>query len=133
MTMLEVASGAGVTRRTLYRAFADRRALIEAIAVSRLDQIILRVRPRLDAQRHLADALVVGFAEFIRHARADAVFLAALDEASDWRLERFLVGPNEKFFSRAETLWLPSGPSRQRNGGQTSMRIRSTPGCGQWR
>jgi AcrR family transcriptional regulator len=108
ITMLEVATKTGVTHRTLYRTFPGRRALIEAVAVSRLDRIIEQVRPRLEAQEHLADALVTGFVEFTRQARADRVFIAALDEASDWQLERFLVGTNEKFFTRADTLWRAS-------------------------
>lgn len=103
--MLDVATRAGVTRRTLYRAFPDRRALVEAVAVHRLDHIIQTVQPLLEAKTNLADALVTGFVEFIRHARADAVFIAALDEASDWHLERFLVGPNEQFSRRAESMW----------------------------
>lgn len=105
VTMLEVATRAGVTRRTLYRAFPDRRALIEAVAVDRLDHIIHTVQPLLEAKAHLADALVTGFVEFIRHARADPVFIAALNEASDWQLERFLVGPNEQFAGRAASMW----------------------------
>lgn len=105
VSMEDVATRAGVTRRTLYRAYPDRRALVEAVAISRLDRIIAKVRPLLEAQTHLADALVTGFVEFVRQARADKVFIAALNEASEWQLERFLVGPNEAFHQRAETLW----------------------------
>ncbi len=108
VSLLEIATNAGVTARTLYRAFPNRRALVEAVAVSRLDRILEKVRPLIEAQQHLADALVTGFVGFIRHARADAVFIAALDEASDWHMERYLVGPDEKFFKRAEVLWRSS-------------------------
>lgn len=103
--MADIADRAGVTRRTVYRAFPTRKALVEAVAVARLDAIILQVRPQLDMAASLADALVTGFVAFIRLARADAVLIAALDEASDWHLERVLVGPDDKFFSRAQSLW----------------------------
>jgi len=105
VTVAEIAAQAGVTSRTLYRVFPSRRDLVKAVAINRLDVIIEKVRPYLEAQRHLADALVTGLVGFTREARADPVFIAALDEASDWQMERFLVGPDGKFFARADSLW----------------------------
>jgi AcrR family transcriptional regulator len=104
-TMEDVAVAAGLARKTVYRAFGSRTELLEAVAVTRLDQMVAQVRIRLRLCRSLKQAIVIGSQEIIRVARADALFIAVVDAASDKGLMRYFVDPQSPILRHAQSLW----------------------------
>jgi AcrR family transcriptional regulator len=104
-TMEDVAVAAGLARKTVYRVFGNRTELLEAVAVMRLDQMVAQVRGRLRFCSSLKQAIVIGSQEIIRVARADALFIAVVDAASDKGLMRYFVDPQSPILRHAQSLW----------------------------
>lgn len=104
-TMEDVAARAGVARRTVYRMFAGKTELLEAIAVNRLDQLVERVRRKLAGCESLREALVLGSIEIVRLARADRVFMSVMAEAAQGELMLYFVDPATPVSRHSRRLW----------------------------
>lgn len=94
-SMENVARGAGVSTKTLYRLIPNKAALFEAVITDGLDQFTARIRLRAcqdgDIEAALTEALIV-FGELILD---DAVIA----------LQRMILGESEQFSEIAETFY----------------------------
>lgn len=104
-TMEDIAAAADVDRKTIYRLFANRTELLEAVAVHRLDRMVELVRAALRKCETLEQSLITGSLEIIRLARKDRVFMAIVADTSDGGIEHYLIAPSSPVFNHAEHMW----------------------------
>jgi len=104
-TMEDIAAEAGLGRKTLYRTFSNRSALVEAVAVYRLDHMVDLVNLQLRKCATLEQALIVGSIEIIRLARKDRIFMSIVTEAGELGIEHYLIAPSSPVFNHAESMW----------------------------
>jgi AcrR family transcriptional regulator len=71
VTMSDIASAAGVSRPTVYRAFGDRTRLIDAIVERRASRIASKLDHRLESTSKFVDRLVEGTCLIIEAGRSD--------------------------------------------------------------
>jgi AcrR family transcriptional regulator len=69
--MSDIASAAGISRPTLYRAFGDRTSLIEAIVTRRAGRIAGKLDHRFGSTSKFVDRLVEGISLIIEAGRSD--------------------------------------------------------------
>lgn len=79
----DIADAAGVSRRTLYRAYPTRRAIMSAVLLDRLREIARKVQAVLAKCESFEDKVVYGTLETFRLVEADKVYtsLVAADPA----------------------------------------------------
>lgn len=106
-SMSDIAEEAGISRRTLYRAFDDRRALVEQLLFRRLMALGATVRERIDSATDIDDALVDGSVFSVEAAEADALFIEVVSREHDRSIERFLVG-DERLRLAIVDVWRPT-------------------------
>ncbi|MEL6890146.1 MAG: helix-turn-helix domain-containing protein [Actinomycetota bacterium] len=105
-SMSDIAEEAGISRRTLYRAFDDRRALVEQLLFRRLMALGATVRKRIDSATNIEDALVDGSVFSVEAAEADALFIDVVSREHDRSIERFLIG-DERLRLAIVDVWRP--------------------------
>ncbi|GAA4475041.1 hypothetical protein GCM10023094_11770 [Rhodococcus olei] len=77
-TMSDIAAAAGVSRPTLYRAFGDRTALIEAVIDRRASRVAARLERLFRETDSFQDRLVRGMLLIIEAGRADEMLAGML-------------------------------------------------------
>lgn len=104
--MNDIANEAGLARKTLYRHFASRADLMQAVCVYRLNEMTRRVVEKLAGCDSFAEAIVLGSQEIIRLAREDSIFMAVVsDTAPEGELLSYFVDPESTVFLNAQTMW----------------------------
>jgi AcrR family transcriptional regulator len=105
LTMEDLAARASIARRTVYRLFAGKLEVLEAISVERLDRIVERVRRRIAKCDSFRDALLLGSTEVVRLARADLVFMAVMRATVQGELMLYFVDPQSPIYEHSRKLW----------------------------
>lgn len=105
VTMAEIAGAAGVDRKTVYRIFANRSALLDAVAIERINNTREVVRDAVDTCINLQEAVVLGIVESLRHFRDDPVLNIAIEASSDRGIERYLVSPDSPVIDLMLDVW----------------------------
>lgn len=95
----DVASEAELSRRTAYRTFGSRKALLEKIAARTVEALSAQVRLRTRKYESPEDALVLGAVEGLHMALANQTFISVLAELGDDGLERYLLDPDGPAFA----------------------------------
>ncbi|MFZ5722422.1 MAG: TetR/AcrR family transcriptional regulator [Pseudomonadota bacterium] len=90
-TMDDVAKRAGVGRATLYRAFADRNALVQAVVVRECARAIRAIERQLAEIDDDEQRFVEGFVLVVRDARAHPLVRRLFDIEAEWLLPHFTV------------------------------------------
>lgn len=130
-TSLEsVAAVAGVHRQTIYRQFANRETLFEAVMRSCLAHLAGRVREKIDAQASLKGAIVAGTMETLRMAREDACLMAILHEMQAISVDNQLISSDTDITTQFAQLWQPLFQRAKRDG--EVARRRSFEDFSQW-
>jgi len=99
----DIAKAAGVSRRTFYRFFSGRRAVMEAVVLDRLRIMADGVAQVLAHCSDFEDAIVTGSLETIHMARADRIYASIVEEDHTLMLEQQRGGPQgplEQLFMR---------------------------------
>lgn len=104
-TMAEIAEAAGVDRKTVYRAFANRTALLDAVAIERINNTRDVVRELVDECITLQEAVVRGIVEALRHFRKDRVLMTAIEATTDRGIERYLVSADSPVTDLMVEVW----------------------------
>lgn len=77
-TMADIAAAAGVSRPTLYRAFGDRTALIEAVVDRRAGRVAAKLERMFGESEVCADRLIRGMTLVIEAGRSDELLSGLL-------------------------------------------------------
>ncbi len=106
-SMNDIAEEAGISRRTLYRIFDDRSALIEELLHRRLAEIGRRVEDQLRTYDDIGEALVEGSLFSVGVAEADELFSQVVSHEHNRSVERFLLRGNAALNAALVQAWSP--------------------------
>ena len=101
----DIAKEAGLSRPTAYRAFKNRRDLLERVAQERISGMEIRMRLRMLRYGSFEEALVRGAASSMRESRQDKIFMAVLTALGDDGLERYLLHPKSPVKANIGNIW----------------------------
>jgi AcrR family transcriptional regulator len=101
----DIAIAAGVSRRTFYRSFTGRRALMEAVVLDRLREIADGVKAVLRTCEGFEESVIVGTIETMRLAKADKIYSSIVEEDNTLQFDRQPNDPSEPIESLAMSIW----------------------------
>ncbi len=78
----DIATQAGISRRTLYRLYPNRRAIMRAVIFHRLEKIALQIQEAMRKCKTFEDCIVTGSVLTIKIARRDDVYVSIADDDS---------------------------------------------------
>lgn len=78
----DIATEAGISRRTLYRLYPNRRAIMRAVIFNRLEKIALQIQDAMRKCKTFEDCIVTGSVLTIKIARRDEVYVSIADDDS---------------------------------------------------
>ena len=104
-SMNDVADEAGISRRTLYRQFDDRPALVAEILERRLSELHASVLAHLATYDDIEDALVEGSLFSVEAGESDALVSEIVRHEHAGTPERFLLRVNEAITARVLESW----------------------------
>lgn len=105
-SMSDIAEEAGISRRTLYRIFDDRLALVEQLLFRRLMALGDTVRQRLETYTDVEEALIDGSVYSVEVGESDRLFIDVVTHEHDRSIERFLVS-DTRLRSAIVAVWSP--------------------------
>ena len=105
-SMDDIAEGAGISRKTLYRLFEDRPKLIQAVLQSRWAKIAKKMQNRIARATCFEEALLEGSVIAVSAARSDKLANDIIHKATDHTLEQFLIRGNERIYKANQDIWL---------------------------
>lgn len=104
-SMADIAEEAGISRKTLYRIFDDRPALIEYILQQRMRALGGKLRKKLSRIEDFEKAIVEGSVYSMRISREDKLFNEIIKRDTNHRIELFLFGPRDEIKAEIIELW----------------------------
>jgi AcrR family transcriptional regulator len=78
----DIATQAGISRRTLYRLYPNRRAIMRAVIFNRLEKIATQIQDAMRKCKTFEDCIVTGSVLTIKIARRDDVYVSISDDDS---------------------------------------------------
>lgn len=105
LTMEAVAAEAGVVRKTVYLAFGNRQALIQAVLMTKVGSNVEQVRRYVNSFDTLAEALVQGCLRHMELIRKDHLFFDLVLSADISAFDRYFLGPNAPVQGMALDIW----------------------------
>lgn len=102
----DIAREAGISRRTLYRLYPGRQAIMSAIVLDRLTSIATGVKAALKGCDTFEDAIVLGTVETIRLARADRIFEALVEEDHTLTIDPDPSEPDAPIRNLSKSIWI---------------------------
>ena len=104
-TMEDIAKEARLDRKTVYRTFSNRTALLDAIAMQRISEVVGRVKKAVDACPSLDTAIVKGATQSLRLLRKDQIFMSLVKNANDRGVELYLIDPKSPVLESMLSVW----------------------------
>lgn len=104
-SMSDIAEHAGVSRITLYRAFADRPALIEFILSRIVQELSQGLKEKILAFDSLEEALVEGSILSLQAARENTLFESIVKQDTEHSVDRFLFRSNDEVRGMMLEVW----------------------------
>ncbi len=90
----DIAIAAGVSRRTFYRFFANRRAIMEAIVLDRLSAFADRLASVIQQCEDFESSVIIGTIETLRLVAADKIYTDIVTEDPSLQFDLQRSGPN---------------------------------------
>jgi AcrR family transcriptional regulator len=112
----DIAREAGISRRTLYRLYAGRRAIMAAIVFDRLTHLAAGVKAALKTCATFEDSVIVGTIETIRLARADRIFEALVEEDHTLTIDEDPAAADAPIRGLSRSIWLDVFSKARRQG-----------------
>lgn len=78
----DIATEAGISRRTLYRLYPNRRAIMRAVIFHRLGKIATQIQEAMRKCKTFEDCIVTGSVMTIKIARRDEIYVSIADDDS---------------------------------------------------
>lgn len=107
VSMEDIAIGAGVSRKTLYRVFNDRLDLIERILNIRFTDLSSKMRKKMSTITDIEEALVECSAYAVTIGLRDKLIRNIVEHETDHRLDQFLMAGNEGILQGLGEIWFP--------------------------
>jgi len=101
----DIAKEAGLSRPTAYRAFLNRKELLEKLAMDRFSKMETELRPHFSKYKTLEEALIKGTILSMQVARKDKTFIDILETLGDEGLERYLLHSKSPVKNNVAVLW----------------------------
>lgn len=106
-SMEDIAEAADISRKTLYRVFEDRTALVEHLIAHRMAEIGTAIRTKVRGFKNVKKALIDGPIETVALGQEDPLFAEIILSATNHRIEQFLLRGNPQIISHMNETWLP--------------------------
>jgi AcrR family transcriptional regulator len=106
-TVEEIATEAQVSRATVYRYFDGRDDLVLGVVLREMDRHLAKLRPRVERQPSLADAVVELAHTTVRAARRDATLAVLFGLDEDRAAGGAIVGASVAVFERVTAFLVP--------------------------
>ncbi|MEY2925563.1 MAG: hypothetical protein RL367_40 [Pseudomonadota bacterium] len=119
-TMHDVAAEAGLSRKTLYRHFADRPTLLLVLLNQRVLALIDILQVELPRFARLEDALVDGLLQALQRSQADTLIGDIINNGSDRRIEALVLDASPEICALLTQAWRPVFARARRSGALTS-------------
>lgn len=104
-TMEDVAAETGMVRKTVYLAFGNRTALLDAVLMQRVGINVEQVQRLVAGCKTLDEAIVKGCIQHLQLLRKDKVLISISENAHGKDAERFLTGPTSPVLGMMLTIW----------------------------
>lgn len=104
-SMEDIAAAARVDRKTIYRAFSNRTALLDTILMQRLGIMVEKVKPFVDATSSLDEAVINGTYESMRTVTGDHVVMQIVEESNDRGVVQFMADQNSPITLLLLRIW----------------------------
>lgn len=105
--MIDIADEAGISRRTIYRLFATKEAVLEAIASSRIVKLATEQLQAFATFTILREALVEGAVFGLKMGATDTLVRDIFLVASDHKMDQFYFAGSEEIRHHMLVLWAP--------------------------
>ena len=121
--MADIAEAANVSRKTLYRVFEDRTALIEHLVAYRLRKLGAEIRNLVRGYGSIEEAIIEGSVASVIFAYEDPTFAELVLSSTNHRIEQFMLRGNPQIEqykaerSRSGWCWSSSSVVRNLRGG----------------
>lgn len=107
ISMEDIAAGAGISRKTLYRVFDDRQELVERILNIRFADLSGKIHKKMSTMKSLEQALVEGSAYSVSTGLRDELISSIVEHETNHRLDQFLLAGNEGILRGLGEIWFP--------------------------
>ena len=106
-SMSDIAREAGISRKTLYRMFEDRPALVNQVLFQLLRGMGSKSAGAVAKYSDVKEALIEGSIENIRIAQEEELFQAIILNETSTQMEHFLVQGNDAVRAEIVKIWAP--------------------------
>lgn len=106
-SMADIADAADISRKTLYRVFEDRTALIEHLIAFRMAELGASIRKKVEGFQSFEKALIEGPIATVRLGLDDPLLPEIILTATNHRIEQFLLRGNPQIISHMNETWFP--------------------------
>lgn len=106
-SMADIAQAADISRKTLYRVFEDRTALMEYLIAHRLAKTGTSIRKKVWGFKSFEKALIEGPIATVALGQEDPLFAEIILAATNHRIEQFLLRGNPQIISHMNETWFP--------------------------
>ncbi len=106
-SMADIADAADISRKTLYRVFEDRTALIEHLIAHRMADLGTSIRKKVRGFKDFEQALIEGPIATVRLGQEDTLLVEIILAATNHRIEQFLLRGNPQIISHMNETWFP--------------------------
>ena len=115
-TMEDIASEAGLVRKTVYLAYGNRTALMEAVLMQQIGKNVEQMRRYVRSCQSLDEAIVKGCIRHLQLIRKDKVMISLIENAHGLKLERYFVGPTSPVAGMMLGIWQETFDKARANG-----------------
>lgn len=106
-TMGDIAEASGISRKTLYRLFEDRPALINRVLSQILSVMGQKVEEKLQAYASVREAFIEGSIVSVSVGLRDKLFNDIIKSETHYRVEQFLMLGNSRVRADMVRIWSP--------------------------
>ena len=106
-SMADIAETADISRKTLYRVFEDRTALMEHLIAYRMAELGTSIRKKVRSFKSFEKALIDGPIATVALGQEDPLFAEIILSATNHRIEQFLLRGNPRIINHMNETWFP--------------------------
>lgn len=106
-SMSDIAREAGLSRKTLYRMFEDRPALVNHVLFKLLQGMGSKAQKALGKYSDFKSAIVEGSIDCIRIGQREKLFQSIVRNETNFQVEHFLVQGNDDIRAAMVKIWYP--------------------------